>query len=258
MLNHATEILAGFGLTPWEWALVALSAALVGFAKSGIGGASMPAIPILAAIFGAKASVGILLPILCFGDVFAVTWYHRHAEWQHVGRLLPWSLAGLAAGVAVFLADAVTDAIFQRLLGAIVLVVVGLMAWRERREEELEVPTAWWFSALLGLGAGFTTMVGNAAGPIMILYLLSMRLPKFAFIGTAAWYFAIVNLLKVPLHVLFTGKITAQTFLLDLTMIPAVALGAGLGILTVRKLPEKPFRAILLLLTAAAAVKLLV
>ena len=96
-------------------------------------------------------------------------------------------------------------------------------------------------------------MIGNAAGPVMALYLLSMRLPKNSYIGTGAWFFFIVNVSKVPLHIWSWHTISLSTFTLDVLMIPAIAAGAFLGIWLVRLLPEKVFRIIIIATTLLSA-----
>ena len=99
-------------------------------------------------------------------------------------------------------------------------------------------------------------MIGNAAGPVMALYLLSMRLPKNIYIGTGAWFFFIINLSKVPLHIWSWKTITAESFILDLFMIPAIATGAFFGIWLVKLLPEKAFRIIVIVTTLLSALLL--
>jgi hypothetical protein len=240
----------------WQWTLVEASGALVGLAKTGLPGLGLLFVPLMALAFGAKASTGVLLPILNFGDLFAVGWYRRHAHLKHLFRLLPWALAGLAAGVT-FGSD-LPDAWFKRVLGLLVLGLLALMVWQELRRDQEAVPTGWWFHALAGFGAGFTTMVGNAAGPVMSLYLLSMRLPKNGYIGTSAWFFPVVNLIKVPLQIVFWHNISPASFLVDLWTLPAIALGAWVGLLVVGKIPERLFKALVLGMTGISAVLLLV
>ncbi|MFT4994751.1 MAG: hypothetical protein ACI965_001790 [Paraglaciecola sp.] len=77
-----------------------------------------------------------------------------------------------------------------------------------------------------GLVGGITTMMGNLAGSVMALYLLSMRLPKNEYIGTKAWFFLAINLFKVPFHVFSWQTISLNSFLLNLTGLPFIALGA--------------------------------
>ena len=212
---------------------------LVGMAKVGIHGTGMAAVPLLALVFGGKLSTGVMLPILCIADIFAVIYYHKHANWKFLLRLFPWAAVGILLGT--YIGDTIDDATFKIIMGVIILCSLGIMIWRERSKSE-HIPTSMWFSGVLGVIGGFTSMVGNLAGSVMALYLLTMRLPKNEFIGTAAWFFIIVNWFKIPFHVIVWETITWDTLFLDLTTIPAVALGAFLGIVIVKKIPENFYR----------------
>lgn len=211
-------------------------------------------VPILANAFGGRPSVGLLLPILIFADLFAVAWYHRHTEWKHIIRLIPWAFLGIIT--AALVGKNISDNTFNRLLAAIVLTGIVILVWQDLRSHKMKVPDSRLFAGGLGLTGGFATMMGNAAGPVMALYLLSMRLPKNIYIGTGAWFFFIVNLSKVPLHVWWWKTITLDSFVLDLLMIPAIAAGAFLGIWVVRLLPEKIFRIIIMATTLLSALLL--
>ena len=241
-------------LTPLQWALSSISAATVGLSKTGLPGLGLIFVPLMAVAFGAKVSTGVLLPILNMGDLFAVSYYRRHADVPKLLSLLPWALAGLAAGVTV--GQSMPDREFKVMLGVIVLVLLALMIWQEYRKSPA-VPSAWWFHALAGFAAGFTTMVGNAAGPVMSLYLLSMRLPKDVYIGTSAWFFLIINLIKVPLQVVFWHNISWSSFAIDLAVLPAIALGAWLGVKIAGKIPETAFKVLVMVMTGVSAVFLL-
>lgn len=242
-------------LSFFQWGLTALSGSIVGLSKTGLPGLGLIFVPLMALAFGAKASTGILLPMLSMGDLFAVSYYRRHADVPRLVRLLPWALVGLAAGVSV--GASMPDVQFKKMLGGIVLFLLALMIWQELRRDKESVPSGWWFPALAGLAAGFTTMVGNAAGPVMSLYLLSMRLPKNAFIGTSAWFFMILNLTKIPLQIFFWKNITPETFTIDLMVLPAIALGAWVGLKIVGKIPEGVFKVLVLTMTGVSAVFLL-
>ncbi len=248
------DFIQSYELSTLQLVLLALSGLLIGMAKTGLSGVGMMVVPILANAFGGRPSVGLLLPILIFADVFAVTWYNRHAEWKHILRLLPWALAGIL--VATLVGKSISDQTFNRLLAALVIGGIGILVWQDLRKTKLQVPKSGWFAGSLGLLGGFSTMIGNAAGPVMALYLLSMRLPKNVYIGTGAWFFFIVNLSKVPLHIWSWKTITLNSFLLDVLMIPAIAAGAFLGIWLVRMLPEKIFRIIVILTTLLSALLL--
>ncbi len=234
--------------------LLASCGLLIGMSKTGLSGVGLMVVPILANAFGGRPSVGLLLPILIFADVFAVSWYNRHARWKHIFRLLPWALLGIV--VATLVGKSISDLTFNRLLAALVLGGIGILIWRDLRSDKLQIPESRWFAGSLGLLGGFSTMIGNAAGPVMALYLLSMRLPKNSFIGTGAWFFFIINLSKVPLHVWSWKTITLNSFFLDVLMIPAIAAGAFLGIWLVRLLPEKVYRIIVIVTTLLSALLL--
>lgn len=234
--------------------VIVFCAFLVGVSKTGVPGAGILNVPLMALVFLAKPSTGLLLPLLAMADVFAVVYYHRHAQWKHVWRLLPWALAGIGAGSLVV--RHISDEQLEPVIGFIVLVMLAVNYWRMHRAgNELEVPTHWAFAASLGFAAGLTTCIANAAGPIMVIYLLAMRLPKNEYIGTGAWYFLILNWLKIPIFI-WDKRITMASVKVDIVMLPAIAAGAYIGIIILKKLPQKYFNIIIQVLALAAAVKL--
>ena len=223
--------------------------------KTGVAGAGMIGIPLLAIVFGGKASAGLILPILIFADFFGVRHYHQHAEWSHLRKLLPYTLIGILIGTVV--GDKIDDEVFIFVMAMTIFTSVAIMIWREKAIQP-KIPTSLWFVATMGLMGGFTTMVGNLAGPVLALYLLAMQLPKNQFIGTSAWFFLIVNISKVPLHIWVWETIDFNSFMLDVCLIPIIALGAYLGIKIVEIIPEKIYRGLIIVMTAAAAVAMLV
>ncbi len=248
------EMIGGYDLSVQQWMIVLLSAMLVGMAKTGLTGVGLMVVPLLASVFGGRSSVGLLLPILIVADVFAVGYYNRHAEWKYILRLLPWALIGITVGVLI--GQIISDVVFVRLLAAVVIIGIILMIWQDL-QKKVNVPDYWWFSMSLGLLGGFITMIANAAGPIMALYLLSMRLPKYTFIGTGAWLLFIINMIKVPIHVGIWKTITVQSLVFDVLMIPAIALGAFLGIWLVKFIPEKAYRIFIIATTMFSALLLI-
>lgn len=241
-------------LSPLEWSLVGLSGLLIGMNKAGLLGTATAAIPIMAGIFGAQASVGVILPMLITADIVAVIHYRRHADWGIVFRLLPWALVGIGVGVVV--GDMIPESSFRMLLAIVVLAAVILLAYKEILHRDVHVPEKWWIAAVLGLLAGFATMVGNAAGPIATLYLLSMGLSKNQFIGTGAWFFFVVNILKVPLHIVFWETITVDTLAVNLFAVPIIVAGGFLGLYLVRFIKERPYRVFILVITAVMSIRL--
>ena len=240
---------------PWEIAAVIFSGLCIGMGKTAINGIPTIIVPVLAIIFGARESTGIMLPMLCFADILAVIWYRRSTEWKHIARLLPWALAGM--GLALLVDRMVPAKSFKFLIGVCIFSGLGVMIWNDLRKNT-KIPSGWLFTTVFGLMGGFSTMIGNAAGPIMSVFLLSMQLPKENFVGTAAWFFMIINFLKLPLQIWAWHNITTQGLLFNLTLIPCIIAGAGLGILLVKKVSEKIFRILVYILTIISAALLFV
>ncbi len=246
--------LFGYLLSVFDIAIIALVAMMVGMAKTGIAGAGMIAVPLLALVFGGRESTGLMLPLLITADVFAVWFYHKHASWPHLRQLLPFAIAGIVIGTTI--GYAINDTVFRQVMAVTIFVCLGIMIWQQRSKSP-SLPESRWFSSSIGVCGGFTTMVGNLAGPIMSLYLLAMRMPKNAFIGTAAWFFMTVNLIKVPFHVFVWGTITLDSLAINALFVPAVAIGAWLGIKLVARFSEEVFRMFVISMTAVAAVAML-
>ena len=261
------NILHYIALEPVQWVWVIVAAFLVGFSKTGISGFTMLVIPILATVFGGKDSTGIMLPMLIVGDVFAVLYYQRHAKWRDIVRLLPWAFVGILTGL--FVGNLIDDRTFKLLIAVIVLICLVLLVRAELKGEsgakgtesaKGDIESKWTkhvlFAPLTGVASGFATMIGNAAGPIFSLYLLAKGAKKNNYMGTFAWFFLIVNVTKLPLQIFAWKNITLQTLAVAGLMIPAITIGALLGAAVIKRLNEKPFRWIIICVTAMAAVRL--
>lgn len=229
---------------------------LIGFSKTGMPSFGIFGVAVMALIFPAKASVGLMLPMLITGDVFAVSYYRHKVIWKYLWGLIPWVAIGLAGGF--FVLEWSDNRHLQLLIGSLVLILVllHLLITRLNQRMEAAISGSFWFSAVIGILAGFTTMVGNAAGAIMTVYLLSKKMGKNEFIGTGAWFYLFVNLVKVPLYVLL-GLITWHTLSFNLWMVPAIVIGALVGILVLKRLPEAWFKWIVLVLAGLGALRLL-
>jgi hypothetical protein len=85
-----------------------------------------------------------------------------------------------------------------------------------------------------------------------------MGLQKNQLIGTAAWFFFVVNVIKVPFHVLIWGTITAETLAVDLLAVPLIIGGVFLGLWLVRLIPEKAYRYFIIVSTTIVSIRLLI
>ncbi len=252
MLNETL----GFG--PWQWAVAAMGALMVGISKTGITGLSVLFVALFAAVFpSTKQATGIVLPLLIFGDFVAVYSYRRHMQWKHLGKLFPWTAAGVVLGyVAMRL---ISDHTARLLIGAIIVGLAALsywLRWRKSPAEQSPALAHWGVGAAVGVVAGFTTLVANAGGPLMAIYFISMRLPKMEFVGTAAVFFCLLNLFKVPFMVNL-GLITTTSFGFNLVLAPLVFAGALMGRWLLPRINQRLFEEIVLALSAAAGLLLL-
>ncbi|OIK03141.1 sulfite exporter TauE/SafE family protein [Streptomyces monashensis] len=245
------------------FAALAFAALLVGFSKTAVSGANTVSLAVFAAVLPARASTGVLLPVLIAGDVLAVLTYRRHAHWPTLWRLFPAVAAGVVLGT-LFLVWA-DDGIVRTSIGAILLLMAGVTLWRRRRAErtgeagEADEPDAVTGRAKArsyGVLGGFTTMVANAGGPVMSLYLLSAGFRKLGFLGTSAFFFLIVNLSKVPFSA-GLGLIDAGSLLLDAALVLFVVPGALIGKWAVNRINQRLFEQLVIAATIVGGVQLL-
>lgn len=286
-----------------SYVLGVCSAVLVGFSKTGLPGVSIPAILLMteACPNDARASVVAILPVLLVGDLFAVVWFHHHANWPRLWRLFPWVLAGMLPGIFVF--KHFEGNALKPWIGWLVLAMLAIELWRRWREwkvtrrrvapvtmrpnelrtfcagcelvdlapcdecvrlaEQLSgthvelFPQARWFVALTGFLAGFSTFIANAAMPVMSVYLISQGFNKREFIGTAAWFFFLLNLSKAPVYGAL-GMYKWWMLPFDLWLVAPVLVGCFLGVLILRHIPQRVFNLLALLLAGVAAVRMIV
>lgn len=143
------------------WILILLAAFIIGLSKAGLKGIDMMNVTIMAIVFGGKASTGVVLPLLCAADIMAVLYYHRHAQWVHFWKLIPWMVVGILFGV--FVGKDLNEGIFRKIMAVIIVLTVVIMIVLEFRKT-MPIPSNKLFVANMGLIAGFTTMLGNLAG----------------------------------------------------------------------------------------------
>jgi uncharacterized membrane protein YfcA len=242
------------------WIFAALGAFMVGVSKAGITGLSILSIALFNHVFpSSKQASGLVLPLLIFGDFVAVFSYRKHTQWHYLWRLFPWTAIGVVLGY--FALGRISDHSARILVGWIIVSLVILSYWRRfasSPDEERAAPPLqrWPVGAVIGMAAGFITLVANAAGPLMAIYLVAMRLPKMEYVGTAAVFFMLLNLFKVPFMV-DLGLITTQSFGFNLALAPAVLLGALAGRWLLVRVNQNLFEQLVLVLSAIGGILLI-
>ena len=248
------EILQSYHLSTLQWIAICFAVFLLGLSKSGIKGIGIVLVIILAFVFGEKASTGVLLPMLICADIMAVIYYNRHANWFYIKKLMPWMIAGVLFGV--WLGNYISETLFKRTMAIIIIASVFTMLYTERRSST-NIPKNRFFSIGAGFFAGFSTMIGNLAGPIANVYFLAMRLPKNEFIGTVAWLFFLINVIKLPFHFLVWKTVTKETLVLNSVLLPVIVISFFSGIWIVRQISNVHYRRLILIMTAFGGVFML-
>ena len=223
--------------------------------KAGLKGMGILVVTLMALVYEAKASTGILLPMLIAADIIAVVYYRRSVRWDYLWRFLPWMVAGVLVGV--FVGKNLPEEIFKKGMAVIILISVIIMfAWE--RYDKSNIPDKMWFAGSMGFAAGFTTMIGNLAGAFSNIFFLASRIPKVEFIGTAAWLFFFINLFKLPFHVWSWKTVDSSTLWIDLTLLPGICVGFYIGLKIVDKFKEHQFRKFILVMTTIGAIVMLI
>lgn len=245
---------AEFQLLWYDWAIACIAAMLIGFSKTGFKGISLVTVTLMALVFGSKVSTGIVMPLLIVADTFAVIYFRRSVKWKYLFKLMPWMIVGVLLGAWV--GKDLPEEVFKQGMAFIIFVTVIMMFWWDR-QKEIKVPDYAWFSTIMGLSAGFTTMIGNLAGAFSNLYFLAIRFPKNEFIGTTAWLFFLINLFKLPFHIFLWETIHVESLAVNIRLIPAVLVGLLVGVRMIKLIREDVYRKMILILTAVGALVIL-
>ncbi|MCU1439133.1 MAG: sulfite exporter TauE/SafE family protein [Rhodoglobus sp.] len=247
---------------PLAWVALAVGVMLVGLAKTALPGVGILPVVIFAAVLPARQSTGVLLVLLIVADIVAVVMYRANVDWASLRRLVPSVAVGIVLGSALLLV--LDNEALRRMIGVIliVLVVTGLVRWlRPRLARKTARPglprrhsraRSWLFGVL----GGATTMVANAAGPVMSIYFLASGFSVAALLGTSAWYYFVINLSKLPFSIAL-GLVTPSGLLIDLMLLPALAVGAIVGRVASRRINRQWFELVIYIITFASALYLL-
>lgn len=241
-------------LTPWQWFVAALAALCIGFGKAGFGGVGMLAVLLMTQVLPPRESTGAILPMLIMADVFAVVIYRQHANARLVIKLLPPAVVGIVCGW--WLIPRIPAGEFGPLIGWLTLALIVLVMLQKFTPMVRVAAEHPGLAAPFGWLAGVTTMLANAAGPVMAIYLLARRLPKMEFVGTAAWFFFVVNVVKVPFSA-HRGLINISSLSLNLWLFPAVVAGIFIGRWLLGKTNQAVFEWLMIIFSVIGALRLI-
>jgi uncharacterized membrane protein YfcA len=247
------------GVEPWVYYVcVGLAVLIIGISKAGFGGgAGILAIPLMALVVGPAKMLGIILPLLIACDLFSNLHYLGQYDWPRLRRLVIGAIVGVVAGTIILLAlRGMPPAEFGRtmnlIIGLVCLIVVAMQAWRLTGREIPTLPPHPLSAISIGFAAGTVSTINNSAGPIVTIYLLQEKLPKRIMMGTLLLYFLLINCTKLPTYIAM-GLINRQTLHDSIWFIPLIPAGTLMGAWMNKRVPEKPFAAILYIAAAIAA-----
>lgn len=235
--------------------LACLGAFCLGISKTGFPGLAIVNVLIIAELFGAKNSVGIILPMLVICDLLVLPFFWKYATWKQIWPLVPVTVVAIIG--AYFLLDAIDDLTARRVIGIIILFMLILQLVREFKKEFLEhLPDSRIFRWASCVMIGVSTMLANAAGPVYSIYALVHKMKKETFLGVGARFFLLVNIFKIP----FLGQlelINPESLRLNLWLIPALIAGILLGRKLIHLVPQRIFEILLYVFSAIAGIRLL-
>ncbi|MBT8231854.1 MAG: sulfite exporter TauE/SafE family protein [Saprospiraceae bacterium] len=228
-----------------------IAAFLLGISKSGFKGLGIFVVVLLAINLEAKSSTGVLMPLLILADCFAIVYYRKDVNWKLLFQILPAMLFGVLFGV--YVGEDIPKSDFKKIMSVIVFFSGFMMLFFERMKKSY-VPKGWWFATLMGLGAGFATMIGNLAGAFANLYFLALNIPKKKFIGTSAWLFFIVNLFKLPFHIFVWKTINIESIIYSGRLALFVIIGFYIGLRLIKYLSNEVFKKYVIIITIIGAI----
>ena len=239
-------MIAAIDFSPTHVGIALIGAFCLGFSKTGFPGLAILNVLIIAELFGARESVGIILPLLIVCDLIVFPMFRKFATWSQIWPLLPATLIGIVGGV--WLLARIGNETAKPIIGGIILTMVALQLLREYKRSFLEhLPDSRPFRWISCGGIGVSTMLANAAGPVYSIYELVYRMKKEEFLGIGARFFLLVNVIKFPIlafgipGVGQLALINAESLKLDLMLLPGIVAGILLGRKLIAIVPQRVF-----------------
>ena len=244
---------------PLFYAVAIPSLIVTGISKAGFGGITMLSVPLMALVISPVQAAGIMLPILVAMDFFSIWVYRKSWDKRNLLILIPGSVIGITIGGLT--AGAVDEDIVRLIVGliAVSFVVYRLatearLAKTNQKQQPLRAirPSGLFWGAL----SGFTSFVAHAGSPPFQVYVLPQRLDKTIFAGTGVMFFAFGNALKlIPYGML--GQLSPANLTASAVLLPLVPVGVLLGFWINRKMPQKMFYQVVLLIIFLVGLKLI-
>jgi uncharacterized membrane protein YfcA len=258
------EFLCEYAVLDLFW--IGLSLFMIGMSKGGFPVGAI-ALPILILVWpaqaqAARAAVGFMLPMLCVMDLVALSFYWRKVEWRRLAFLMPGTLLGVALASFLFVSDesmviAVSDRALKIMIGVLGILFVIYFAAKKWVLRHLHASQPnWTKGSAFGFGAGMTSTLAHAAGPVMQMYLLPQQLEKKRFAGTSCAFFWMLNLIKL-LPFVMLGRIESENLKLGAVLLPVIPVGVALGWWLTHKTEQKHYTGLIYAVLLVTSVTLI-
>jgi uncharacterized membrane protein YfcA len=233
--------------------VIAFCAYLIGLSKGGLGGGLGAVVtPLLALLMPTKLAVGLSLPMLLIGDVFAVAAHRGNWDWKLLREVLPGTVVGVIIGGVAF--ELIDPILLKRVLGVVALLYCAFALWRRSGGKSLPKGTNLVQTSLFGWATGFTSTLANAGGPVYTIHMLTLNLTPPIWVGTSALFFFILNVIKLPIY---ASSLSPQNILIVAWTLPIIPMGVWAGTKLDKVIDMKTFETLILIFLAITGVLLL-
>lgn len=232
-----------------------LAGFITGISKFSTGGMGFIILALTLTVFPSTEAIVVLLPMYLMGDIMVVSSYRANISWPALKQLLPLAALGILLGS--FLLSYIDTNTFNKLLGIIILMTLSLGAYLEwKKISFMQTPKV---LRTMAFSSGVISILANAAGPIISLYLLEQKLSKKSYLTTRSWIFLIINIINI-IKIIIVASLGILNWPLakqSLITLPALFVGAGIGYLLLKQLNLKQFKSVIQGVTSIAAIKLI-
>jgi uncharacterized membrane protein YfcA len=254
------DMLAAFGSRlHWivgmsTYIVVAVVGIFIGLSKGGMGATlGILAIPLLSLVMPPTDAVGLSLPMLLFGDVFALYVYWNKWDMHYMRVLLPMALVGVAIGT-ILLATLPSLAL-RRIIGVLALTFVAYKLSADRLLS-VQYQSRGWHGYVTGVVAGTASALANSGSVPFTIYMLLQGVKPEIYAATATLFFAILNVVRLPTQIV-AGIFDVQRVLESLWVTPVIVGGVVAGRWLVVRINQKAFERFMLAILFVASLVLL-
>ncbi len=234
---------------------VGIAAFFVGFLKttfsSGIG---ILLVPIMIIFWPTRFIIGIVAVVMWVTDFFAIPMFWKQWEGRFLRFLVPGFYIGILLGVYALVN--LPDYWLRKGIGLACVIFAGLLMWRETRGDMVPPRIGIPGGVGIGIGGGIISAMFHSGGLVLSLFFISQGLSKTAVVASilGTWFW--VNPFKVS-SLWVGGVVKTHMLVAGALAFPLAWAGSWCGKQTLRKIPQKGFTYILLLLSLITALRLL-